>query len=90
MQKKWLMVARDEQLGGSHILIVRAQDIKEAYEKCTHECVMNGLGVPDRRTAYELTEDGATHICSVLDCRPREGLFNGVTPISIGPGAERA
>ena len=92
VMKKWLVVARDERLRGSHILIVEAASIRDAYDAASTTCIINGLGVPDRRAIYELVEDeqsGGQHICTVLDARMKEGLFNGRAEISISPGAAR-
>ncbi len=83
-RKKWLAVARDEQLAGSHILIVEADSIKTAYEACAHQCIMHGLRMPEQRAIYELNEE-SVHVCTVLDPQFKGGLFNGRANVSIGP-----
>ena len=78
VMKTWLAVARDEQLNE-----------KNAYEECAHQCIMHGLRVPERQAIYALNEESdAQHVCSVLDARMKEGLFNGRDRLSIGPGTD--
>lgn len=87
--RKWLAIARDDAAGGSHIIIVEAESVKDAYQKCYITCLANDLKLPEQRAVYQLpediSEDGAL-ICTVLDAKPKEGLFNGRTNVSIGPG----
>jgi hypothetical protein len=89
-KKKWLAIARDDALGGSHILIVEASTHKEAYEQTTHQCIMNRMRVPDMRAVYELKEESGAHICTVLDAANKGGLFNGRAALSLSPGAINA
>ena len=89
-KKKWQAVARDEKLRGSHIIIVEAASIRDAYDAVSTTCIVNGLGAPDRRAIYELSEEGGQHVCTVLDAAMREGLFNGRAEISISARPERA
>lgn len=89
-KKKYLAVARDERLKASHILIIEAEGVKAAYEECTHQCIMNGLPVPEQRAVYELEEESGTHICTVFDAQMKEGLFNGRTNLSVSAGSANA
>lgn len=92
--KRWLAIARDDQAGGSHLFVIEATSVKEAYQKCATLCVMNELPPPEQRAVYELPEDfnggSGTLICTVLDAKPKEGLFNGRSNVSVSGGATNA
>jgi len=91
----WIVVARDEKIQGVHVVHVRANTIKRAYEKCICACLQNDWGFPDGMTAVELETQAKKQpghgqwLCHVFDKRPRAGSFNGFHHLfETAPSAE--